>query len=271
MIDLRDAIRVIEDHIAEGSARSLTYAALECRLAIERICYDRLAKAHDYISSAEIRRWQPHHVIRILEEDVDPHVASTFTFSISDRPVVPGENIQAMNYVPVGTQQGFDGSLLAKLWNALSNTALHVSLPKSKADEVPVIGNVEKIKPKVEAALREIRRIASGTLTSTGMGTEITFTCPCGLTVKRRASGLPAGKIIHCINPECTETFEVEHEGEDINFVVRAIRVECECGEQVRVAMSPLEKLGPSESATAVCICGAEHLFHWKLFHGVKR
>ncbi len=41
MIDLRGSIDTIEGHLADGSPRSLTYAALECRLAIERICYER--------------------------------------------------------------------------------------------------------------------------------------------------------------------------------------------------------------------------------------
>jgi len=79
MIDLHDTIDTIKRHPADGSDRSLTYAALECRLAIERICYDRLARAHDYVSHEEVRRWQPHLVIKLVEEDIDPYVASTYT------------------------------------------------------------------------------------------------------------------------------------------------------------------------------------------------
>ncbi|MCV0386160.1 MAG: hypothetical protein K5821_06970 [Nitrobacter sp.] len=73
IIDLHDVIDTIKRHLADGSDRALTYAALECRLAIERICYDRLARAHDYLSHKEVRRWQPHHVIKLLEDDVDHH------------------------------------------------------------------------------------------------------------------------------------------------------------------------------------------------------
>lgn len=40
MINIRDAIDTIKRHLEDGSDRALTYAALECRLAIERICYD---------------------------------------------------------------------------------------------------------------------------------------------------------------------------------------------------------------------------------------
>lgn len=270
MMELRDAIDAIKRHLTDGSDRALTYAALECRLAIERICYDRLARAHDYVSHEEVRRWQPHHVIKLLEEDVDPHVASTYTLSISTQPAVEGEDLTKKDYVPVGTQQGFDGAFLAKLWHALSNTALHVSLPKSSAATVKPYGNVKAIRNKVERALAELERIASGTMTSNGFGPGVSFTCNCGTRVKRRAEQLPAGKVIYCINPACTESFEVERDGDEINFVLRAVHVTCKCGLENRFPMAPLEKLKVRETAHSHCACGAETIFRWKLFSAVR-
>lgn len=271
MIDLHDTIDAIKGHLAEGSARALTYAGLECRLAIERICYDRLARAHDYVSHEEVRRWQPHHVIKLLEQDVDSHVASTYTLSIGRKPVVDGQDLAEIDYVPVGTQQGFDGALLARLWNALSNTALHVSLPKSSEVRVSHYGRPDAIKSKVEQALVELERIASGTMTSNGFGPGVSFTCKCGTRVKRRAEQLSAGKVIHCINPACAESYEIEYEGEDINFVVRAVHATCTCGDVHRFPMAPLEKVKVGETASSLCACGAETVFHWRLFSGVRK
>jgi hypothetical protein len=271
MIDLHDVIDTIKRHLADGSDRALTYAALECRLAIERICYDRLARAHDYISHEEVRRrWQPRHLIKLLEEDVDPHVASTYTLSISTKPAVAGEDLTKKDYVPVGTQQGFDGALLAKLWNALANTALHVSLPESSEASVTQFGNSEAIRAKVEQALIELERIATGTMTSNGFGPGVSFTCRCGQLVKRRSGRLLAGKVIHCINPACTESYEVEFERDDINFVVRAVYVTCKCGEERRFPKTPLEKLKVNDVARSLCTCGAETIFCWKLFSAVR-
>lgn len=270
MIDLHDTIDTIKRHLAVGSDRALTYAALECRLAIERICYDRLARAHDYVSHEEVRRWQPHHVIKLLEEDVDPHVASTYTLSISTEPVVEGEDLTKKEYVLVGTQQGFDGARLAKLWNALSNTALHVSLPKSSAASVTQFGNSDAIRAKVEQALIELDRIATGTMTSNGFGPGVSFTCRCGQHVKRRSEQLVVGKVIHCIAPGCTESYEVEFESDDINFAVRAVYVTCKCGEERRFPKAPLEKLKFNEIAHSPCTCGAETIFCWKLFSAVR-
>lgn len=270
MIDLHDAIDTIKRHLVDGSDRALTYAALECRLAIERICYDRLARAHDYVSHEEVRRWQPHHVIKLLEEDVDPHVASTYTISISTQPVVEGEDLTKKDYVPVGTQQGFDGARLAKLWNALSNTALHVSLPKSSEASVEQFGNAEAIRANVERTLVELERIATGTMTSNGFGPGVSFTCRCGQHIKRRSEQLSAGKVIHCIKPACIESYEVEVDGDDINFGVRAVYVTCRCGEERRFAKAPLEKLRINKISRSRCTCGAETIFVLKLFSSVR-
>jgi len=270
MIDIHDAIDTIKQHLADGSDRALTYAALECRLAIERICYDRLAQAHDYISHGEVRRWQPHNVIKLIEEDVDPHVTSTYTLSISTEPVVEGDDLTKKDYVPVGTQQGFDGARFAKLWNALSNTALHVALPKSSKAKVTQFGNPDMIRAKVEQALVELERIATGTMTSNGFGPRVSFTCRCGQHIKRRSEQLSAGKVIHCIAPACAESYEVEFEGDDINFSVRAVYVACKCGEERRFPKAPLEKMRVNETAHSRCTCGAETIFCWKLFSAVR-
>lgn len=270
MIDLSETIGIIKRHLAEGSERSLTYAALECRLAIERICYDRLARAHDYISHEEVRSWRPHHVIRLIEEDVDPHVASTYTLSISTEPVVEGEDVTKKDYVPIGTQQGFDGARLAKLWNALSNTALHVSLPKSSDVSVTQFGNARSIGAKVEQALIELERIATGTMTSNGFGPGVSFTCECGQLVKRRSDQLFVGKVIHCISPTCNESYKVEKDDDDIIFGVRAVYVTCKCGEERRFPMALLEKLRVGEIERSHCSCGAETIFRWKLFSAIR-
>ncbi|CCV13286.1 hypothetical protein [Mesorhizobium sp. STM 4661] len=63
MIWLKQYTAKIEELLNQDTPESLTYAALECRLAIERICYERLRNAHDYISHDDLKRWQPQYVV----------------------------------------------------------------------------------------------------------------------------------------------------------------------------------------------------------------
>jgi hypothetical protein len=59
MIDVQKIISTVEALLADGTPQSITYAALECRLAIEKVCYDRLKVVHDYISPHDLRRYRP--------------------------------------------------------------------------------------------------------------------------------------------------------------------------------------------------------------------
>jgi hypothetical protein len=127
MIWLRPHIETINRLVEADTVQSLTYAALECRLAIELVCYHRLKVARDYISHDDLKKWPPKDVVKKLIQDVDANIASTFTLPISTRPAdqIDGEMTRAdfekFDYVPIGTQIGFDADKIGKMWNALSS------------------------------------------------------------------------------------------------------------------------------------------------------
>lgn len=248
MINLKSSISTIENLLSEKSDESLTYAALECRLAIERICYDRLRLAHDYISHDDLKKWQPRNIVNILIQEVDAKAASTFTLSISkepcpeDSPRPTLEEYQAMEFVPIGTQVGFDPNKLGKLWNGLANLALHIRVPVNKDDAVTRYGDPTKIRAKVDEAIKEIKRIDEGTLISSGMGEEVSFDCVCGAKNKRRRGLLKNGQIVSCIKPKCDESFKyVESE---MSFGRRIHEITCQkCGKQHELPKRKMEKL----------------------------
>jgi len=272
MVNIQPSIDAIERLLIEGTPQSLAYAALECRLAIEALCYERLSIAHNYISHDDLKRWQPRDVVNILIQEVDAQIASTFTLYIS-RDSVPegkGEMVQsdyeALEYLPVGTQIGFDPKLIGKLWNALANVALHVQPPKSADDVVAIRGEPEKIRARVVEALAEIKRISSRNLLSSGLGEEVSFDCSCGTTNKRRAGLLQAGQTVSCINPACKESFSVEIRDADILFTRRTFAVLCSmCSQPADIPMKWAEKLKVDESLNYVCDCGHGNLLQWKL------
>ena len=108
MIKLKSSIYAVEKLLNENSDASLTYAALECRLAIELICYERLRLAHDYISHDDLKKWQPREIVNTLIQEVDSEAASTFTLSISKESRLDGvpeptlENIMKLSLSLLG-------------------------------------------------------------------------------------------------------------------------------------------------------------------------
>ena len=276
MINLKPSIRTIEKFLNEGSDASLTYAALECRLAIELICYERLRLAHDYISHDDLNKWQPKDIVNILIQEVDSEAASTFTLSISKEsrpdgaPEPTPEEYQAMEFVPIGTQVGFNPRKLGQLWNALANLALHISLPVSKDDSVVRYGDFQKIQTKVLAALEEIKRIDGGTLISSGMGEEVSFECKCGVRNKRRLGLLRNGQTISCINPQCSESYDYVES--DMSFGRRTFEITCQaCGAKRDIPMKKAEKLSTNQHIYYECeSCKEQISISWRLMQGQK-
>ena len=63
MLDVRKKLKKIEDLLNQNSIDAVSYAALEARLAIEILGYERLKISFGYISFADLRGWKPKDVV----------------------------------------------------------------------------------------------------------------------------------------------------------------------------------------------------------------
>jgi hypothetical protein len=282
-LELRKAIAVFDIEtltnkvnrlLEEDTAASVTYAALECRLAIERACYIRLQIAHDYISQKDLAGWQPQKVIETLLREVDGNIASSLTLSMSPEPArdasspLSVEEAEKIEWIEIGTQSALDYKRLSSLWYSLSNLALHTRLPAEKGDPIPDYGDKQKIREKVTEAIEELKRIAEGNLLASGIGKEVSFTCECGRLNKRRIDYLKAGQIVRCVGPECDESYVVSIEVDGIGFTRRLIDLKCTCGKHLWVVMSRAEKLRRDGGIGDIkCECGRKHRLTWRLQH----
>lgn len=275
MFWLKTFTEKIQELVDEGTPESLTYAALESRLAIERVCYERLQIAHDYISHADLKKWQPGRVVTTLISEVDGNIAGSLTVSISKTPAEPGscsrEDFEKHEYVEIGKQVGFDPARLGRLWNALGNF-LHVRMPMTKDAELATYADATKIRSKVEEVLGELRQLESGTLITSGVGETVYFHCGCGSKNIRRAALLNEGQTVSCINPDCAEKWTVRFEGGEISFERRSIPVRCHaCAQIANFGESALLNLPRNHRLRFVCrYCGAENYLLWKLLHVKK-
>ncbi|WP_419796871.1 MAG: hypothetical protein ACNI26_08430 [Terasakiella sp.] len=276
MINLKTSISAIEELLQKNTNASLTYAALECRLAIERICYERLRLNHDYISHDDLKKWQPQDIVRTLIQEVDANTAETFTLSISKEPLADTsksptlEEYQATEFVSIGTQIGFNPKKLGKFWNALAKLALHISLPVNKNDSVTHYGDIEKIRMKVIEVLHEIKQIDKGTLMISGIGEQVSFECICKSKNQRRLELLKNGQVISCINPECNETYT--YNSNDKSFERRTIDVICQnCDNKTDIPKKIIERLRTEQSLRFNCeFCGEKNLLAWRLMQAKK-
>lgn len=269
MIQLQPIIDRIHALLAEDTEASVTYAALEARLAIEKVVYDRLRQRHDYISHEQLKAWTPGNVVQRLLLDVDDNMTRGFVLSMSRKPHVPGTKPEEEDWVEIGTEVGFDAKKIAGMWQALAGSALHVRIPKSKDDDIPPYGDKAKIKAKVVQVVSELERLSKGTLTSSGVpvGGEVSFVCTCGEKNKRRANLLQAGQHVYCINPKCDETWRVVKEGDETGFENVLIDVPCKhCDHVAHVPWRMVTKMKYDEMVRYPCgKCGGTNIVKWHL------
>lgn len=268
MIDLRPIIERIQSLLDEDTDQSVTYAALEARMALEKVCYDRLRQRHDYISHAQLIKWQPGGVVNTLMEQVDPHITNTRTLKMSKKPYQAGVEPEDSDFVEIGTEVGFNAKKIAKMWQALAKLALHVRLPEHKDDRIPDYGDKDTIRQKVEQVVEELQRLSSTTMTFSGIGKEVKFDCDCGTSNKRRADLLAVGQSVYCINPQCRASWKVEKEGSDFWFAPEELFLDCiHCSHKNRFHLRDVMSLEKNQIGRFSCAkCGGENGMRWQLF-----
>lgn len=263
-----NAIMIIEELLTKNTEASLTYAALECRLAIERICYERLRVAHDYISHDDLKKWQPKDIVKAVAEEANEDVTKDFTLHISTTPVLEKventtiEDLEKLDFVQIGKHVGLNPSKLGSLWQALSGLALHTRLPTSKDDQISAYGNAEMIRSKVLEALDEIKRIYSGSMITSGLGAELSFACNCGEIIKRRFGLIATGKVISCSNASCNETYVFD---ENKSLTRRIFDAHCRhCAQITHIQKKFIDGLKRGQSVEVKCQntgCGERLIF----------
>lgn len=267
MIDLQPIIQRTRALLSEDTDASVTYAALEARLALEKVCYDRLRQCHDYISHSDLKKWQPNQIVNTLISEVDQHATETRTLSVSRQPAVEGVEPKDEDYVEIGTEVGFDPKLIGKLWNALAKLALHVRVPQHRGDQISDYGDRDQIKAKVNEVLAELERLSNTTMTFSGIGEEVSFTCRCGTKNKRRAALLRNKQSVSCLNPDCKASWTAHKVGEEFTFEAHTANVVCEqCQSDNLMPWRLVAALKYDQTGSFNChCCNHKNYFQWRL------
>lgn len=269
-------IKTINGLIENGSEASLTYAALECRIAIEMFCYEKLRIEHKYIAHEDLRKWQPAQVVNQLMEEVNPNLSDAGTLSISRYPADENkveyskEDFENVEYLEVGIQVDFSIIKIKKLWNKLGSY-LHVRLPKSNDDEISPYSNNVRLKEFLLEVVVELQRLSKGTLILGGYAMEVSIECKCGKLNRRKSELLNDKQLVNCIDAKCNESWVVEKNNDEINFQRRTLKVNCsKCDVASSFRAKELLEVPNSSQIHFDCVCGERNYILWKLMHAKK-
>lgn len=246
MINFAKTGREIELLLDTDDVQQLRYAALECRLAIEEICYARLRLAHAYLPFQKIRTWQAAKLLKFLFQEVEPALQGGATFSISREPVekigeLSREEYEALEFVDLGSQAKLSIKNIKKLYYKISKH-LHAGFPPETPSPRDV--NLEEIKQDIQAAVDEISTISQGTLEFFMPAVVVRFQCVCGEEIARTEYSLRNSHVVRCQGSQCEVSYFPTETESGFELCRRIASVDCpHCNHKIMQEHSTLEKL----------------------------
>jgi hypothetical protein len=229
VLDISKRIKLINSLLGQDTEQSLTYAALECRLTLEYLCYERFKLYFSYLSESDLKNWQPKHIIKQISDEVDDNVSREFSISISDEKIdgrspKTKEEFESIKYTPLGTQSELKLNKLHKLWNGVSSVALHISVPSISSGNINIYGDKDKIRRKVSEVVSFLSDMKGNLLMGGSFGEEHCFNCfACDSQIKRPIKSLQNKTVLSCINPKCQESYVIQKGKNDEFEVIRSI------------------------------------------------
>ncbi|WP_278404871.1 hypothetical protein [Pseudoalteromonas ruthenica] len=229
MLDINKRIELINTLLEQDTEQSLTYAALECRLTLEYLCYERFKLYFSYLSQNDLENWQPKHIIKQISDQINDDVSKEFSISVSaekinGRTPKAKEEFESIEYTSLGTQSELKLNRLHSLWHGLSGVALHIPVPSISSGNINIYGEKERIRKKVVDVISFLSGIKGNLLMGGSFGEDYSFNCyACSTKIKRPVESLLDTTVLSCINPKCKESYVIKKDKNDDFEVIRSI------------------------------------------------
>ncbi|TKB11291.1 hypothetical protein [Desulforhopalus sp. IMCC35007] len=183
-----------EEELGSGDHERLKYAALELRMSMEALTYDRALAYKDEFPPAEYETWQPRKVMSVLL-DIDPSADKDSSLAIGKQKEY-GVPAQAMR--SLGSEKVLNMTTLRKHYDALGSY-LHLQSMKQVRAGKPL--DFDKIRSRCEEIAAFVGEVLSSPVFNVTLGSFATMECmECGKPIRKR---MPHGQEV--VKVECYE------------------------------------------------------------------
>lgn len=218
----RDALNRAKEILENSNSEYIKYAALELRMAIEGLTYDRANAYIKEIDPKEYNTWQPKKVMQMLLE-IEPKAdkGSSLSFGRQDK---LGEPAKIMT--PLGSEEVFNLSLIKKHYDALGSF-LHLPTIKQLQDQPEI--DINKLKEKCLEIIRHIEKVLESPVFNINLGSFFEIACfKCNKAIRKRVPYGQTEVVAKCLNTECGATYLVTDIGEGkTNWEPQLEKIEC--------------------------------------------
>lgn len=182
----RQAVERAKAELASGSDERMLYAALELRMAIECITYDRAKSYEKELPPQEYDVWQPGKLMKLLLE-LEPlaDASETLSFGLEDEPGVPAEKMNTL-----GLEKVFNIKDIKSSYDALGSFLHQPTLKQLGSGG----HNWQKLRGRCDGLVIKLEAVLASPVFNMNFGVFTTFKCmneDCGQTVRKR---LPCGQ-----------------------------------------------------------------------------
>lgn len=222
----RKAVQRAKGELDTGDDSRLPYAALELRLALEALTYDRATVYEDEIPPEQYATWQPRKLMQLLLS-IDPSADKTRSIRVGrqGRPDKPASDMQL-----IGTDEGLSLKIIKDHYDALS---AHIHMPTLKQVIEGWSQDSAALRVRCNKVLQAVEKVANAKLFRSSM--KVISECNCFRCERPIKRSLPRGAgtlTTKCF--ECSAPHEVTYgDGEQVIWRPIAQNLKClspECG-----------------------------------------
>lgn len=201
----REHLKAASEQLETGSDLALKYAALELRMAMEAVTYDRALAFKEEFPTEEYDTWQPKKVMAVLLE-IDPMADKdhTIAFGLQEEYGVPAKQMTSL-----GTETVLNMGVLKKHYDALGSF-LHIQTIKSTKAGKTV--DHEKLRKRCEDIWAYLDKVLLSPVFNSTFGVFSSLECAeCGKKIRKR---IPRGEnTIHVECSNCNASYRVSGSG----------------------------------------------------------
>ena len=202
----RDALARAKAEMDSTDSERLKYAALELRMAIEAVTYERAQSYSDELPPSAYQTWQPKKLMQELLE-IEPRAdkPSSIAYGIED---VPGEPAKKMTFL--GGEQVFGLKAIKGHYDALGSY-LHSPTLKQIEDKGVIDG--ARLKERCAEIVKALEVVFSSPVFNINFGSFTSIPCmnsDCGKTVRKRHPHGVEVLTAQCF--ECNAEYEITAE-----------------------------------------------------------
>lgn len=251
--EARKSLERAKKNLEKDDASDTRYAALDLRMALESLIYEKAQNYKGELSPKILSTWQPRKLlVHILEIDPDADKSSSLAVGIEEEYGKPSTDMKFL-----GTENVLSLTNIKKYYDRIGS---YLHSPTIEQVDQKKSASPEKMKIRCEELINILNAVLSSFIFNTDMHQKIDWLCEkCGTKIIRR---IPSGvSVFKACCTECNATYQVKSEDE-LNFhrVPMTHEVTCtdnDCEQQTRLWDNDIA-LGNKWNCSS---CGLKHKF----------